>query len=243
MAHFYIDSDIRDVHVGTHVKLTGTEAHHAATVSRLRVGENILIGNGHGLVAQAHVLGISKSIVDLEIDSWTQSLQPVQNMTLVQALAKGDRDERAIEAATELGVDRIVPWAAHRSISKWEGPKIDKGVARWRSIVFEATKQSIRPFVPDVSELKNTSQIIDDFSEDFVVVLDPTGSQGLSELPVPANQGVVLIVGPEGGISVRELHAFSDAGCVIASLGQNILRTSTAGPAALAVLGAKLGRF
>jgi 16S rRNA (uracil1498-N3)-methyltransferase len=169
-------------------------------------------------------------------------------VVLVQALAKGDRDELAVQAATELGVDAVIPWQAQRSVSRWEGVKVAKGRERWRAIVREAVKQSIRPRVPEVEELATTKDLVRLAATARVLVLDPTAEARLSRLDLTAPgdgsaTDVLLVVGPEGGISPAEVEALRDAGAVPVALGSGILRTSTAGPAALALVNAALGRW
>ena len=241
MAHFYFLESLESTTVGSTVVLDGTEGRHAATVSRVRVGESFALGNGRGLVVTAEVLATSKDTVELRVDS-VEHINPSTPQTyLVQALAKTDRDERAVEAATELGVDVVIPWAADRSISKWEGPKIDKGLSRWSAIVREASKQSIRAFIPRVGPHLKSSDLLAHLEGIHILVLDPTGETPLSQVDLD-QRDIALVVGPEGGITEGELARFADAGASIVTLGTNILRTSTAGPAALAIINAKLGR-
>ncbi len=241
MAHFYLLDELQSTEPGATIELTGPEAKHASTVSRIRVGETILIGNGRGLIATAEVTSSAKEAVVLRVQSLKHVDDPDLRLTLVQALAKTDRDERAIEAATELGVDSIIPWSAQRSISKWEGPKIAKGEARWAAIVREATKQSIRAYVPEIKPLSSTHSVVAQLAGTEILVLDPTGEISLGSLDLP-HSDIACVIGPEGGISEAELEQFRAAGARIVSLGTNILRTSTAGPAALAIINAKLGR-
>ena len=241
MAHFYLLESLESTTVGSTVVLDGTEGRHAATVSRVRVGESFALGNGRGLVVTAEVLATSKDTVELRVDS-VEHIKPSTPQTyLVQALAKTDRDERAVEAATELGIDVVIPWAADRSISKWEGPKIDKGLSRWSAIVREASKQSIRAFIPRVGPHLKSSDLVANLAGIHILVLDPTGETPLSQVDLD-QRDIALVVGPEGGITEGELARFADAGASIVTLGTNILRTSTAGPAALAIINAKLGR-
>jgi 16S rRNA (uracil1498-N3)-methyltransferase len=162
-------------------------------------------------------------------------------LMLVQALAKGDRDERAIEAATELGVDVVIPWAATRSISHWDDRKAPKARAKWESVVREATKQSIRPFIPLVRPRSSTAEIIAQLADTQMIVLDPDGDNSIASVPLTGSD-IAIVVGPEGGVSSSEIELFTAAGAQICTLGENILRTSTAGPAALAILLARLGR-
>ena len=158
-------------------------------------------------------------------------------MTLVQALAKGDRDELAIQAATELGATAIIPWQASRSISRWDGPKIAKGQARWQQIVSEAAKQSLRAYTPEVKnivEIKELAALVSSF--DQVLVLDTSATVSIAEAGIPISGSIAVVVGPEGGIEQSELDALQNAGAKLVSLGANVLRTSTAGPALIAAL-------
>jgi 16S rRNA (uracil1498-N3)-methyltransferase len=231
--------------VGDVVQLTGDEARHAATVNRMRVGEHTSIGDGRGLVVSGIVTRVEPRELELAVETAVTHPEPAPPLVLVQALAKGDRDEMAVQTATELGVSGVVPWQAERSISRWSGPKVAKGVERWSSIVREAAKQSIRPFVPAVSELADLGALRRLAAETRMLVLEPTASARLTEVGVAGDDDrpVVLVVGPEGGISPRELDALVAAGAASVRLGAEVLRTSSAGPAALAVLNAALGRW
>jgi 16S rRNA (uracil1498-N3)-methyltransferase len=158
----------------------------------------------------------------------------------VQALAKGGRDEAAVQAATELGVAAVVPWQAARSVSRWAGPKVDAGVARWASIVREAGKQSMRPWAAEVQPLATTADLAALAATTTMLLLEPTAEARLLDAEVAADRDVVLVVGPEGGIAPEELERLTAAGATAVRLGPLVLRTSTAGPAALAALAAKL---
>lgn len=241
MAHFYLLENLETIQVGAIVTLDGSEGRHASTVSRVRVGERLAIGNGRGLMLGAEVLSSSKDTVELSVTSVEVTKRESPAIVLVQALAKTDRDERAVEACTELGISAVIPWAADRSVSKWEGPKVDKGIARWSAIVREATKQSIRAFLPEVGPHLKSAQLGTALQGMNVLILDPTGDEALSEVKLDGRD-IALVVGPEGGISEPELARFKEEGAHIVKMGTNILRTSTAGPAALAILNAKLGR-
>jgi 16S rRNA (uracil1498-N3)-methyltransferase len=242
MSSLYVREDLDSVEAGARLTITGAEAKHATTVNRTRPGQTVLIGNGRGLVARGEVVVATGSELAIEVAAVEISERPAPAITLVQALAKGDRDELAIQAATELGVDRVVPWAASRSVSRWEGAKVAKGRDRWSTIVREAAKQSIRAWVPEVGELSTTAQIAALADGADVLVLEPTGDVPLTSVR-PGDRDLVLVVGPEGGIAPAELEAFRAAGARIVRLGDTVLRTSTAGPAALAVLDAALGRW
>ena len=242
MSSLYLREDLEDVEVGARLSLTGAEAKHAATVNRTRPGETILIGNGRGLVAEGEVLVATNTELTIDVASVQRVQRAEPSITLVQALAKGDRDELAVQAATELGIDAVVPWAASRSVSRWEGQKVAKGRDRWGAIVREASKQSIRAWTPKVGELASTRQVAALGATHRLLVLEPTGGTPLTSIR-PDGRPLALVVGPEGGIAPAELDALRDAGGEIVRLGATVLRTSTAGPAAIAVLNAALGRW
>ncbi|GAA3770785.1 16S rRNA (uracil(1498)-N(3))-methyltransferase [Microbacterium kribbense] len=227
------------------VVLTGAEAHHAAAVRRVRVGEQITIGDGTGLWLTGQCTAVAPREVVVQITDRATLPAPTPRIVLVQALAKGDRDELAVQAAAELGADEIVPWQAARSVSRWDGAKAAKGRVRWQSIVREAAKQAHRAWVPDVAEVTGTAALVARAATSRVVVLDPVGQIPLSALALHAadSRDVVLVVGPEGGVAPEERAALVDAGAAVATLGPNVLRTSTAGPAALVAVGIQLGRI
>lgn len=239
--HFLVAS-ASSASVGEVVSLTGAEAKHAAVVRRLRVGESVSVGDGAGIWLEGAVTDVSASRVDVEITGRSQADPPAVRLVLVQALAKGDRDELAVQAACELGVDEVVPWQASRSISRWEGPKAVKGRERWATIVREAAKQAHRAWVPEVTAPLTTAQLIEYAENRRMLVLDPTATARLSSMK-PDDRDIVLVVGPEGGIAPDELEKFEDSGAERVRLGDTVLRTSTAGPAAISVLSAALGRW
>ncbi|MEY3846260.1 MAG: hypothetical protein RJA66_527 [Actinomycetota bacterium] len=228
---------------GLAVTLGGSEGKHAVNVRRMRVGEGIQLSDGKGLRVRGTVSALGNSSLTVQIDSVEQEAAPSVGLTIIQALAKGDRDELAIQAATELGCWAVVPWQAERSISKWEGAKIAKSVDRWQTIVSEAAKQSLRVFEPVVAQPLGSKQLVASVKTfDLVLILDPTAQIGLGSLELSESQkSVAIVVGPEGGISDHELEALEDAGAIRVHLGEPILRTSTAGVAAISVIQAKLG--
>lgn len=242
MASLYLATDLtgRDVVAGSVVQVTGDEARHAITVARVRVGERISVSDGDGLLATGTVTSTDGGVVTVEVESAARHPAPLPELWLAQALAKGDRDELAVQAATELGVAGVIPWAAERSISRWEGAKAAKGRDRWASIVREATKQSIRSRVPVVDPIATTAALTK--LPGRILVLEPDATTRLTEVELAADR-ITLVVGPEGGIAPRELDAFVSGGATLVRLGPEVLRTSTAGPAALAVLNARLGRW
>ena len=251
MAHFYLDDSLAaqlaatDAPLGLVVRLTGPDARHASTVSRVRPGEHLRLGDGAGLVVAGEVLDASPQEVSLRVESVERHDEPRPRVVLVQALAKGDRDELAVQAATELGVDAIVPWQAARSVSRWDAAKAEKGRARWATIVREASKQAIRARVPEVEPLATTAAIAGRAASATVLVLDPLAEHPLTALTAAelGERDVLLVVGPEGGVAPEELAALTAAGARGVRLGATVLRTSTAGPAAIAVLSGMLGRW
>ena len=242
MAHFYLSEAVTDCSVGETVEVTGAEARHAVAVGRLRAGESLSVGDGLGTVASGVVSETGTDRFCLEVQAIRVTEESSPALWLAQALAKNDRDELAVQAATELGVDGVVPWAAGRSIVKWEGAKIRKHEERWATILREAGKQSMRSRFPTLRPLASSADIAKLGARFHLVVLDPAGQVPLSSL-VPDDRDILLVVGPEGGIAPAELSRFAGAGGTIARLGESILRASTAGPAAIAVLNGALGRW
>lgn len=222
---------------GSVFEIAGAEAKHAISVKRMRVGEAIQVTDGAGIRVRGVVDAINGNKLIVRVSESLHEPAPALQLTLVQALAKGDRDELAIQAATELGVFEVTPWQADRSISRWIGLKEDKGVERWQTIVSEAAKQSLRSWVPVVTapiESHSLKSLIESF--DLVLVLDPTAGDGIASAQIPKSGRVALIVGPEGGISEAELGLAEQSGAVRVHLGEPILRTSTAGIAAISAI-------
>ncbi|MCL2467008.1 MAG: 16S rRNA (uracil(1498)-N(3))-methyltransferase [Micrococcales bacterium] len=234
--------------------LRGPEAHHAS-VQRLAPGDLVDIVDTvgvrlHGTVAERdepHEAGAHESLA-VEVVRLVREPAGDPALVLVQALAKGDRDERAVEAATEVGVDRVVPWQAHRAVVVWRGRRAAKSHAAWVSTVRAAAKQSRRAWVPPVADpvsLTTLTALVASAraAGGLAVVLDADAAIPLASAPLPLAGDVVVIVGPEGGIAPAELGALTTAGALPCRLGPHILRTSTAGPVALALLAQRLGRW
>jgi 16S rRNA (uracil1498-N3)-methyltransferase len=213
------------------VVLSGPEGRHAAVVKRLRVGELLDLVDGLGTRATGSVTAVGKDTVTVGIVSRLHEPAPQPRLTVVQALAKGDRGELAVQLLTEVGVDSVVPWAAERCIAKWN----DKVGARWRATAFEAAKQSRRAWFPSVADVAATAEVS---RLPGLLVLHEEATTRLSDVDVSGD--VTLVVGPEGGISADELAAL---GGTPVRLGPTVLRTSTAGAAAAAVLSARLSRW
>jgi len=214
--------------------LDGAEGHHAADVMRLRVGERLLLGDGRGGVASAVVRAVGRGRLDLLVGQRRYLDPPAPRLVVAQGIAKGDRGELAVQAMTEAGVDAIVPWPALRSVARW---KDDRPLERWRAVAREAAKQARRAWLPVVSAPVQTGALAPTF------VLHEEATARLSTVDLPDAAEIVLVIGPEGGIAPEELAAFAGAGAVPVRLGDTVLRTSTAGVAALAVLSARLGRW
>ena len=222
----------------THVEISGDEARHAVQVARTRGGDVVEVSDGRGNRADARVLLADKAAVACSVDNVRTDPEPAMRVVLVQALAKGDRDELAIQTATELGVDRVVPWQADRSVSRWSGDKVAKGVARWNAIVREASKQSMRSRIPNVSQPVATDTVCTVDDGIAWIVLDPRSETTLSTWFRGAGSptAVGIVVGPEGGISDAEIEQLTSSGATAVRLDGPVLRTSTAGPAAMAAL-------
>jgi 16S rRNA (uracil1498-N3)-methyltransferase len=224
--------------------LGGAEGRHAATVQRLGVGEELLLGDGVGGTATAVVSAVGRRSLDLIVKSRSYDAPRDPRLVVVQGIAKGDRGELAVQAMTEVGVDEIVPWAAARSVPRWRAERGDRSRERWVSTAREAAKQARRSWLPVVagSPDESTSAVrarLEAAAAAFV--LHEEATESLSTVDLPASGDVLLVVGPEGGIAPDELAAFAAARPV--RLGPEVLRTSTAGVAALAVLSARLGRW
>jgi 16S rRNA (uracil1498-N3)-methyltransferase len=225
--------------VGEVVVLTGPEARHAVQVVRLSVGQRVLLGDGAGRRAVSEIISVGPGELTARLLEVETVPGPTPRFVLVQALAKGDRDEQAIEAATELGVDEVVPWQAARSIVQWRGEKEARGRTRWEALVTAAAKQSRRSRVPVVAPLERRAALCQRISSTaLALVLHEDASQPLAGVALPDFGDVVVVVGPEGGITPEELEALTSAGAMVVRLGADVLRSSTAGPAALAVISA-----
>jgi 16S rRNA (uracil1498-N3)-methyltransferase len=224
--------------------LTGPEGRHAATVRRLRVGEALMLTDGRGNQAAATVTAVGRHELTLQVSSAEPVAAPSVRVTLVQALPKGDRGELAVELATEAGVDAVVPWSAHRCVARWATDRPSHGVEKWRAAAREAAKQSRRAFVPSVADLASTAvvtELIDRAAT--ALVLHESATAPLRATDFPDAGDVVLIVGPEGGLTEEELTVFAAAGAVPVRLGPHVLRTSTAGAVALGAIGVLTARW
>lgn len=229
---------------GVEAVLDGAEGHHAATVRRLRAGETLMLSDGSGGVADCTVAAVGPDRLRLTVTGIRRLPVPAPRFVLVQALAKGDRGELAVELAVELGVDEVVPWAAARSVTRWEGARGQRSLERWRSTAREAAKQARRAYVPEVAAVEGTRPVAARIAAAAgALVLHESAAVPLVAAALPTARDLVLVVGPEGGLDAAELGAFTAAGAVAVRLGGPVLRTSTAGAAALAALSVRTGRW
>ncbi|MFF1449605.1 16S rRNA (uracil(1498)-N(3))-methyltransferase [Streptomyces sp. NPDC058274] len=228
--------------------LDGAEGRHAVSVKRLRPGEDVVLTDGAGRWAECVVTDTEgKDRLIVQLDSVAEEPPEEPRITVVQALPKGDRGELAVETMTETGVDAIVPWAAARCITQWKGDRGLKALAKWRATAREAGKQSRRVRFPEVADAMTTQQVAALLAKaDLAAVLHEDreyGSAALATADLPSAGEIVLVVGPEGGVSPEELALFSEAGAKAYRLGRSVLRTSTAGTAAAALLLGRTGRW
>lgn len=222
---------------GDELVLDGQEGRHAATVKRLRAGELVDLVDGRGTRCTCTITSVGKDRLACQVVSRSTEPRPAPAITVVQALAKGGRGELAVELATEVGVDRVVPWSAARCVVSWTE---DKGLERWRSTAREAAKQSRRAWFPEVTPLHSTADVASLPGQ--LLVLHESAGASLSKVALGADD-LVLVVGPEGGITDDELAALTGAGATAVRLGSSVLRTSTAGAAAAAVVSSRTGRW
>ncbi|MFJ8827124.1 16S rRNA (uracil(1498)-N(3))-methyltransferase [Streptomyces sp. NPDC102467] len=231
--------------------LDGSEGRHAVSVKRLRAGEPLVLTDGRGAWSEGVVAAAEgKDRLVVEAGPLRTEAEERPRITVVQALPKGDRGELAVETMTETGVDAIVPWAASRCVTQWRGERGAKALGKWRATAREAGKQSRRvrfPEFPDGTGAASTKEVAALLAAaDLAVVLHEdrdAHSAALASANLPESGEIVLVVGPEGGVSPEELQVFNDAGARTFRLGRSVLRTSTAGTAAVALLLARTGRW
>lgn len=242
---FYVDALPS---AGAPVAVGGDEGFHAATVRRLRPGEEITLGDGAGALARCRVEAADRGgLTATVLDRWEvpESQPPV---TVVQALPKSERSELAIELATEAGADGFVAWQAARCVARWDGARADKGLRRWAAVARAAAGQSRRAWIPTVGGVLTTPALTAWVAEQVaagttVLVLDDEAASPLAETLPPGASALALVVGPEGGLADDEIAALTGAGAVAVRLGSTVLRTSTAAAVALGALGVLTPRW
>ena len=230
--------------VGERLGLAGDEARHAVVVRRIRVGEHLVLTDGRGFSAECAVESVTKSALSGRVLAVGSVAAPAPRLVVVQAIPKRDRGELAVEMLTEIGADVIVPWAAARSVAVWRGERAAKSLTRWRSTAREAAKQSRRSWFPEVAEMAGTSGVLDLLRDAGLgVVLHEGATAPIGSLETSTERDIVVVVGPEGGISDEELAAFAEVDAEPVRLGPTVLRTSTAGVAAVAALLSRTPRW
>jgi 16S rRNA (uracil1498-N3)-methyltransferase len=230
--------------VGDTVTVEGDEAHHAVAVRRLKVGESVVLTDGFGVSVVGSIASTGKRELVVSVSSVEVVPAPSPSFTVVQALPKGDRGELAVEVMTEIGVSTIVPWAASRSIVSWRGERGVKPLARWRSTAREAAKQSRRVWFPEVTDLASTADVVARIeAAECAVLLWESADLPISSLTLPEAGEILLIIGPEGSFTPEEVEVFEAAGAQAVKMGAEVLRTSTAGLAALAALLSRTPRW
>ena len=221
--------------------LDGDDGYHAVKVLRLEVGEKIKVSEGKGNWVAGAVVEVGKKSLQIKVTERGEYRVIKPELIVVQAVTKSDRNKEMLELVTAAGADQIIPWQADRSISKWQVDSEKK----WQSTVKEACKQSRRVKMPQLQMAMSTKQIIEQISSDkFVVVFDAESDLKFADITMPSDLSVIyLIIGPEGGISDKELAIFKEAGALVVKLGEHVLRSAHAGFAALAAVQSRLGRW
>jgi 16S rRNA (uracil1498-N3)-methyltransferase len=220
---------------GAAVVLDGPEGRHAATVRRIRSGEQVVIADGAGHGIRGPVISADKAGITVRVEQLMTAREPEIKITVAQALAKGDRSDIALEMITELGAVEIIPWQSARSIVRWTADRADRSRTKWQTTVREATKQSRRLRVPPVQQVVSTKQLATKISDhDLTLILHEEATDGLPTVPLPESGKIMIIVGPEGGIAPDELDALTAFGGRPVSISDGVLRTSTAAAVAMA---------
>jgi 16S rRNA (uracil1498-N3)-methyltransferase len=242
---FYVDA-LPDT--GAVAVVDGDEGFHAATVRRIRPGEQLVLGDGAGGLARCEVEHAGRDGLRARVlGRWSvEAGRPA--VTVVQALPKSDRSELAVELATEAGADGFLAWQAARCVASWEGARVDKGLRRWRAVARSAARQSRRAHIPPVEGVLSTAALIERVRDEVaagsaVLALHESATDRLADQHVRQADSVLLVIGPEGGIAPDEIAALTAAGAAAVRLGPQVLRTSTAAAVALGALGVLTPRW
>ena len=228
---------------GQTLALPEDAANHLVRVMRLREGDACVLFNGDGSDYAATLLAVGKREVQVRIDA-ARALDNESPLaiTLLQGIARGEKMDLILQKATELGVAAIVPVNAERTEVKLDAARAEKRVAHWNNVVTSACGQSGRARIPALSPPQALAAAAAALpAQSLRLTLDPLGGHRLSALPPAPAGGVVIAIGPEGGWSPRDRQQLGDAGFQGLQLGPRILRTETAGLAAIAALQARLG--
>jgi 16S rRNA (uracil1498-N3)-methyltransferase len=226
----------------------GDEGFHAATVRRIRPGEELVLSDGAGVVADCVVESADKRGLTARVVRRRIAAHPRPSVTVVQAIPKSERSELAVELATEAGADSFIAWQAARCVARWDGDRADKGLRRWRAVARSAARQSRRPYLPDITGPVSTKALVERIAGAVdagavTLVLHESATKPLVETPVAQADSIILVVGPEGGIGEDELETLTAVGAVPVRLGPTVLRTSTAAAVALGALGVLTPRW
>lgn len=223
--------------VGDLVVLDGSEGRHAAAVRRVRVGERLVLTDGRGRAVHGPAVAVSRDTVRVEVGELIEQPEPRLRFAVVQALAKGDRSELAVELLTEIGVSEIWPWQAERSVVRWPADRADKSREKWQTRAREATKQSRRLWVPVVGAVLTLDGLLEKIAgADLALALHEKAGRPLREMRLPESGTVLIVVGPEGGLTDSEVADLVAAGAHEVLISDGVLRTSTAGVVACAGL-------
>lgn len=242
---FYVDA-LPDS--GSLAVVDGDEGFHAASVRRIRPGEQLVLGDGAGGLAHCEVEHAGRDGLRARVlTRW--SVAPAHPpVTVVQALPKSERSELAVELATEAGADAFLAWQAARCVANWEGARVDKGLRRWRAVARSAARQSRRAHIPAVDGVLSTAELTQRIRDEVaagavVLALHESATDRLADIAVRQANSLMLVVGPEGGIAPDEITALTAAGARAIRLGPQVLRTSTAAAVALGALGTLTSRW
>lgn len=220
--------------------ITGVDAKHIGKVLRMQPGDKLQIVSDDGVSALAEVAAITESTVTVRcLEKLAESHEPAVKITLAQGLAKGEKMDFIIQKAVELGAYSIVPVAMEHSVVRLDGAKADKKVERWQKIAEAAAKQSKRDIIPQVQAVQSVSEMLaNNNCKTKIIAYECEDRMSLKTALREAGQldDLLLIIGPEGGISEGELSKAREAGAVPVSLGRRILRAETAGLVAMSAI-------
>jgi 16S rRNA (uracil1498-N3)-methyltransferase len=226
---------------GSTQTLDKDDAHHAIKVLRLKLGEVIKISDGVKKWVSGSIIEISKKELTISISERGDFEEKKPELVLVQAVTKSERNKEMLELAVEAGVDRIIPWQAERSISKWQSDSAQK----WEIGIKEACKQARQVRLPKLMPMLTTAGVVQLLSKEArIIVFHESASEKFAQLQLPESlASIYLVIGPEGGISQSELSIFENGGSKIVRLGETVLRSAHAGFAAISAVQTKLGRW
>ncbi len=219
------------------ITLDEPASHHLARVLRANIGEKIILFNGQGGEFSGLIKEINKKTVVVDLhDFIARDVESSLNICLAQGISRGEKMDFTIQKAVELGVKEVIPLFTERCNVKLDAERSDKRIKHWRSIITSACEQSGRNYVPDITMPLSLENWLTKVKADICLVLSPYATTGLKQLAVPDNARIVLLIGPEGGLSDREVNLASQYGFLPLNLGPRILRTETAALAAITAL-------